>query len=62
MCHNVAKTRASQGWCNELSHTCSSVMSEEPLLIYSPAAKGYDCAFCDKSTKIGTLVVLYRPI
>ena len=25
----------------------------------SPAAKGYDCAFCDKSTKIGTLVVLY---
>ena len=26
---------------------------------YSTAAKGYDCAFCDKSTKIGTLVVLY---
>ena len=25
----------------------------------STAAKGYDCAFCDKSTKIGTLVVLY---
>ena len=25
----------------------------------SPAAKGYDCAFCDKSTKIGTLLVLY---
>ena len=25
----------------------------------SPAAKGYDCAFCDKSTNIGTLVVLY---
>ena len=24
----------------------------------STAAKGYDCAFCDKSTKIGTLVVL----
>ena len=27
--------------------------------IFSTAAKGYDCAFCDKSTKIGTLVVLY---
>ena len=26
----------------------------------STAAKGYDCAVCDKSTKIGTLVVLYR--
>ena len=26
---------------------------------YSTAAKGYDCAICDKSTKIGTLVVLY---
>ena len=26
---------------------------------FSTAAKGYDCAFCDKSTKIGTLVVLY---
>ena len=26
---------------------------------YSTAAKGYDCAFCDKSTKIGSLVVLY---
>ena len=25
----------------------------------STAAKGYDCAFCDKSTKIGTLVDLY---
>ena len=25
----------------------------------SPAAKGYDCAFCDKSTKIDTLVVIY---
>ena len=25
----------------------------------STAAKGYDCAFCDKSTKIGTLVVLH---
>ena len=25
----------------------------------STAAKGYDCACCDKSTKIGTLVVLY---
>ena len=25
----------------------------------STAAKGYDCAFCDKSTKIGSLVVLY---
>ena len=25
----------------------------------STATKGYDCAFCDKSTKIGTLVVLY---
>ena len=25
----------------------------------STAAKGYDCAFCDKSTKIGTHVVLY---
>ena len=24
---------------------------------YSPTAKVYDCAFCDKSTKIGTLVV-----
>ena len=28
-------------------------------MTYSTAAKGYDCAFCDKSTKIGTLVVLY---
>ena len=28
-------------------------------LHYSTAAKGYDCAFCDKSTNIGTLVVLY---
>ena len=27
--------------------------------IRSTAAKGYDCAFCDKSTKMGTLVVLY---
>ena len=25
----------------------------------STAAKGYDCAFCDKSTNIGKLVVLY---
>ena len=25
----------------------------------STATKGYDCAFCDKSTKIGTLVVVY---
>ena len=25
----------------------------------STAAKGYDCAFCDKSANIGTLVVLY---
>ena len=24
----------------------------------SQAAKGYDCAFCDKRTKIGTLVVI----
>ena len=24
----------------------------------SPAAKGYDCAFCDKSTKIGKLAGL----
>ena len=29
------------------------------LSVNSTAAKGYDCAFCDKSTKIGTLVVLY---
>ena len=25
----------------------------------STAAKGYDCALCDKSTTIGTLVVIY---
>ena len=25
----------------------------------STAAKGYDCAFCDKSTNIGILVVVY---
>ena len=29
------------------------------LFVISTAAKGYDCAFCDKSTKIGSLVVLY---
>ena len=29
------------------------------LLPISTAAKGYDCAFCDKSTNIGTLVVLH---
>ena len=27
------------------------------MCLNSTAAKGYDCAFCDKSTKIGTLVV-----
>ena len=31
-------------------------------VVNSTAAKGYDCAFCDKSTKIGTLVVLYIKI
>ena len=38
----------------------TSRMVWQPLIIInSTAAKGYDCAFCDKSTKIGTLVVLY---
>ena len=38
-----------------------SMVTDAPDLAgpYSTAAKGYDCAFCDKSTKIGTLVVLY---
>ena len=31
----------------------------ESEIVYSTAAKGYDCACCDKSTKIGTLVVVY---
>ena len=45
-----------------LTHVIPAVHLDEFNVAYSTAAKGYDCAFCDKSTKIGTLVVLYTPL
>ena len=48
------------GWHSSHSH-CVPVTGRQWVgpSPSSPAAKGYDCAFCDKSTKFDTLVALY---
>ena len=44
----------------KVMHNTAPAYLQKLIVSYSTAAKGYDCAFCDKSTKIGTLVVLYQ--
>ena len=46
-------------WGASKNTTASAPNMAASSIHYSTAAKGYDCAFCDKSTKIDTLVVLY---